>query len=186
MTAWIGIIGTLLGAFLGGSFALLSARFQQRAQTERDRNRLILSKMEELFSLLGEYRVVMATDFFRTIDLVKTMGPLIGEMEENQELFKPDFPINSKEEINILPPKEKMDILVGFYAPELFNQYDTIRNRLAAYGKASADVGHLMFFDNREEARKVAVIQLNQRAKEIDLACQRMQAETVLVARKYI
>lgn len=184
MTAWIGIIGTLLGAFLGGSFALLSARLQQRAQTERDRNRLILSKMEELVSSLGQYRLVNATNFYRTVNGIR--GPVIGEMEENQELFKPDFPMAKEEEVKFLPPKEKIDILVGFYAPELLNEYDTMWNRLIAYDKAVGDVNDLLFLENREEERKLAVIQLNQRAKEFDLACQRMQAETVLVARKYI
>lgn len=62
MTPWIGIIGTLLGAALGGWFALANSRIREKSETSRERRRLLLSKLEELFVLLEKYKFSLGTD----------------------------------------------------------------------------------------------------------------------------
>ncbi len=56
MNAWIGIIGTVIGTFLGGGLAWLNSKFQMRSQTEKDRKKLMLQKMEEIHELLSDYK----------------------------------------------------------------------------------------------------------------------------------
>ncbi len=182
MIAWIGVIGTLLGAILGGTFALISARIQQRYQTERDRNKLILSKLEELFTVLGQYRVAAASD------VVKSSRMIVGDiMKEQPELFKPNLPVELTIDKEVeMPPKEKIDILVGFYAIELADHYDKFMNCFVAYGNARASIIRLDLFQNTEEAKRNAVVQLMLNQQEFDKACQSMQAQIIHVARKYI
>ncbi len=100
VNAWIGIIGTVVGALLGGSAAWLSARFQLHRQEERERKRLFLSKLEELYEVVAQFK-----DSYKmsTMSLVKTLTA--GEAADMSDL--PALPI------------EKLQMLIGFYAPEL-------------------------------------------------------------------
>src|SRR5437667_9789405 len=98
MNAWIGIIGTVIGTFLGGGLTWLNSKFQMRSQTEKDRKRLMLQKMEEIHELLSDYKHSYK---MLTAEMLKRYAS-----EELDEF--PELPAI---------PSERLRMLVGFYAP---------------------------------------------------------------------
>jgi len=45
MNGWLGIIGVIIGALLGGGIAWFNSKFQLRHQAEMDRKKFLLSKL---------------------------------------------------------------------------------------------------------------------------------------------
>jgi hypothetical protein len=56
MNGWLGIIGVIIGALLGGGIAWFNSKFQLRHQAEMDRKKFLLSKLEEIHELLSDYK----------------------------------------------------------------------------------------------------------------------------------
>jgi hypothetical protein len=53
---FIGIFGVVIGCLLTGTFAIVNSYFQAVAVKEREKNKLILEKLEALFETLGTMR----------------------------------------------------------------------------------------------------------------------------------
>jgi iron-sulfur cluster repair protein YtfE (RIC family) len=96
---WIGVIGALAGAIVGGSIALINLRLQLREQRKRERNKLFLSKLEEIHKVLSKFRECYRGSIRER--LLTAHG--LEKIEEDASQV----------------PIEKLKMLVGFYAPEL-------------------------------------------------------------------
>jgi hypothetical protein len=103
MTAWIGIIGTVIGAIVGGGLTLLNAHLQTRRQVQQERRKLILSKLEELYEAISHFK----HENHEYLLLIMTMPA--GPNAEGVQQSKVGWNLSL----------ERIEMLVGFYAPEL-------------------------------------------------------------------
>jgi hypothetical protein len=169
MIAWIGVIGTLIGALVGGGLALLNARVQLHHHMVRERNKLILSKLEELYENITHLRKSRAADIVQVNANFIDVNPAL-------DLAK-DIP-------KLVDAIEKIEMLVGFYAPELVDYLEKMNMREAAYG--SAFIKCMKFTRKDAEPKMEFVALLNTAWKELDQAYSKMQAQIIKESRKYI
>jgi hypothetical protein len=109
MNAWVGIISTIVGAFLACGAAWLNSRSQLRHQAERDRKKLILEKLEEIHELLSTYK--------QSYNMLT--AACMRAHESGQVEFAEFEPI----------PSERLKMLVGFYAPGLERSLKNIEDQ---------------------------------------------------------
>jgi gas vesicle protein len=168
MSAWIGIIGTVIGAIVGGGLALLNAHLQTRRQVQQERRKLILSKLEELHEAISYYR----REHQENLLLVLTMpeGP---NSETSQE---------SKERRNL--SMERIQMLVGFYAPELSKYLEKIMRETVSHMKTV--VAYTAAKRLGEARDKDTTDSLWSTREELDGALTLMQMELENVAKKYM
>ena len=120
MNAWIGIIGIVIGTFLGGGVSWFNSRFQLRHQAETERKKFILQKMETIHELLSNYK-----HSYRMLTAEMLKGYASEEFEELPEL--PEI------------PSEKLKMLVGFYASELNDSFQDVEKEGETYGTLIGD-----------------------------------------------
>jgi hypothetical protein len=165
MTAWIGIIGTIVGALLAGGAAWLNSRSQLRRQEERDRKKLFLGKLEELYEIVSEFK----HSYTRT-----TMAQLTS-LAERRALDQSDVPP---------VPLEKLHMLIGFYAPELEPQ-------LAQLMKCREEFGAVLVrrvgLERQNDARiKSFLGELQVKSINLNQACEETQKRIVALSKRYI
>lgn len=162
MSEWVGIIS----AMIGGILALLGVSLQSRRQAHHDKRKLLLAKLEELYSALSLLR-----KSYKAADL-EAVSHITGS-----EL--------ASEVKNALPvPIEKLQMLVGIYAPELTAHLERVEKARDAYGYLYGQ--YILVPDKRGEAGKTAISALFSQQSEIQQACVEMQAAVASLARKYI
>ena len=164
MNAWIGIIGIVIGTFLGGGVSWFNSRFQLRHQAETERKKFILQKMEKIHEFLSNYKHSYR---MLTAEMLKRYAS-----EEFEEL--PELP-----EI----PSEKLKMLVGFYAPELNDSFQDVEKEGETYGTLIGD--HLIRSSSKAEQKKSVAFLLHQPGK-IGEACEAMQHDVIQLAKSYI
>lgn len=162
MNAWIGIIS----AIVGGVLALLGASLQSRRQIQHDRRKLLLAKLEELYSDLSLLRKA-----YKAADL-EAVSHITGD----------ELPSEVKDALPV--PIEKLQMLVGIYAPELSTHLERVGKSRHAYGNLYGK--YIMLTDKRGEAGKAAISAVFYQQSEIQQACAEMQAAVASLARKYI
>lgn len=163
MSLWILIAGTLVGTLLGGVLGLLNTRFQFRTQVNRERQRLTLGKLEELHQVLSQFKQAYAD-----------LSLLAGSNAAIDALIKQYSSI----------PREKLHMLVGFYAPELLPQVERIKRLSHEYDNALAKF--YQWKDKEEETKKEILLAATNAKQKLDEACSEMQVEVIKLARKYI
>jgi len=165
MNAWIGIIGTVIGTFIGGGAAWLNSRFQLRHQTERDRKTFMLQKLEEIHQLLSQYKhsyKMLTTEFLRTF-------------ASGQQEFGEVEPI----------PSERLKMLIGFYAPDLATHLNNIEEEGESYGDLLGKYALSAGKNDKNDQKKSLGFLLFQSGK-ISEACEVMQQEVIQLAKSYI
>jgi hypothetical protein len=168
MTAWIGIIGTVIGALVGGGLALLNAHLQTRRQVDQDRRKLILSKLEELHEAISHFR----HESRETLLLVMAM-PTGSNAEGVQQ---------SKERRNL--SLERIEMLAGFYAPELSEQLLNTLQKTVSYMDAVVTYGMAKRLGEAHD--KNTFDELLSKREKFDSALTLMQMELVKVSKKYM
>ena len=99
LIASIGLVGVVVGAVLAGAAAWFNSRFQHRYEEQRDRRRLFLEKIQDLYEVVSHYK----TAYVRlTAEQIKTITA-------RQPMTVPD----------VIVPTEKLHMLVSLYAPTL-------------------------------------------------------------------
>src|SRR5258708_227974 len=106
MNLWIGVVGTIMGAIIGSGLSLLTVRFQLRHQLDRDRQKLVLSKLEDLYQVLANFRNAYHAK-------VLTIFESFGRAHEIR--FEHDYPALAISEI----PVERIQRLVLMFVPQL-------------------------------------------------------------------
>jgi uncharacterized protein (DUF697 family) len=158
---WIGVIGALVGAIIGGTIAFLNSFLQLREQRKRERNKLILSKLEETHEVLSKLREAYKWVIHERIS--KLYGKNI-----DQELQK--------------VPIERLKMLVGFYAPSLTDQLNMLEISQKVFGDALVESVVATTSLNSKEA----LSNLFERESGINKICVDMQTEIVLISKNYL
>lgn len=162
MNVWVGVIS----AVIGGLLTMLGASLQSRRQIHHDRRKLLLAKVEELYSALA-----LLKKSYKAAD-VEAVSHITGS--ELSSEVKGALPV----------PIEKLEMLVGIYAPELSTYLERVEKSRNAYGYLYGE--YIKVADKRDEASKAAISALFYQQSEIQLACAEMQAAVAALARKYI
>lgn len=168
MSAWIGIIGTVIGAIVGGGLTLLNAHLQTRRQVQQERRKLILLKLEELHEAISLFR----REHKELLLLVLTMPE--GPNTENSQQS------NERRNLSV----ERIAMLVGFYAPELSKYLEKIMKETIRHMET---VVTYTAAKRLGEARDESIIDsLLSTREELDGALTLMQMELENVAKKYM
>lgn len=169
MTAWIGIIGTVIGAIIGGGLTLLNAHLQTRRQVQQDRRKLILSKLEELHEAISEQQQGNRQLFIQFMQLKANHN----DSEVKQQVRERRF-LSS----------EKIQMLVGFYAPELSQHLKVFLEENLSF--MDSLVEYSMTDKEDENQKKVSFDLIVSKHEKLASALTVMQMELVLVSKKYI
>jgi hypothetical protein len=155
--------GTLAGTLLGGVLGLVNTRMQLKTQLVGERRKLIVGKLEELHQVLSQFKQA-----FWDLSL------MAGSHAAMEELIKQYSSI----------PADKLDMLVGFYAPELSASLKKIKQLSGEYVQALAQ---LVGWENKDEETRQGILSATASLKKkLDEACLEMQAGVITLARKYI
>jgi len=153
-----------VGAFLAGGAAWFNSRFQMRIQAKHERRKLILQKMEEVHELLSQYKQsykMLTAEFLR---IYASGEQELGELE----------PI----------PLERLKMLVGFYAPVLGPQLQTLEEHSESYGDRVAE--HIQLggkSDTSAQKKRLGFLLLH--SETIGKSCEAMQQEVIQLSKSY-
>jgi hypothetical protein len=164
------ILGVIIGALLAGFFLIVNSYLQTTAVDERERKKLILGKLEELFDIIELVRVE----------------------HKNSLLTFHRYLIQTEEVPIAMPPEEKSQAvkilaLVNFYAPELNPKLSQLVEDLSAFPGFQTEVG-LFLQSGSNNKEEIARITDNGKAymRKINESCLEMQREISVIAKKYI
>lgn len=162
MSLWLLIIATLGGTLLGGVIGLINTRMQSGIMIKREREKLILGKLEELHEVLSQFR-----SGYGDLSLLASSDAAV------EALIKGHAAI----------PREKLRMLVGFYAPQLWTKIQHVEELSGEYDKALARL-----LEWKREGAKAEDIppEVSDLKQKLDRASAEMQAEVIALSRKYI
>ena len=163
MSLWLLIIATLGGTLLGGVIGLINTRMQSGIMIRRERQKLILGKLEELHEVLSQFRMG-----YGDLSLLASSNAAI------EALIKRHAAI----------PREKLRMLVGFYAPELRAKLNNVEELSGEYDNALIRL--LEWKQTGEETTKGLLADVPVLKQKLDRACAEIQAEVISMSRKYI
>jgi hypothetical protein len=165
MSPWITVFSTVVGVLLGGGLAWFNSRFQLRYQENRDRKKLILSKLEELYEVISQFRLAyraLSKDHMTNLPAGEPMG-----------------------EIDVPPlPTERLQMLVGIYAPELGTHLELVLKSRENYGFVF--MRRVGLERQSETAIKQFISDALAEEQHVIRACEAMQKEIVALSKKYI
>jgi len=181
MKEYIPILTALIGALAGW----LISRYQLRRQESREKKKLILQKLEELYEALSGFVEGLATIIHRTAR---------ANLEALASKFIPKHLLPSKPAIEgKIVSEDRIRVLVGFYAPELSDDWNKIE-------AASGDFCEMMFRstaqgllatgeDDRDGEQSVegglpVFAQLDQ-LENVYRMCEEMKKRVVEISEKY-
>jgi len=161
-TGWIGIIAALVGAMVGGGIAALVSYLQTRAQRARETKKLLLSKHEEIHEVVSQVRYAYKNSLRKTFAAVA----------------------NATREMSGAVPIERLQMLVGFYAPELSSYLEKLEAAQTSYGEAIAKT--LRIETDAESIQKQKLGVLVAAEQKISAACTEMQSEVIRLSKNYL
>jgi hypothetical protein len=167
MNVWIGVVAALVGAIVGGSIAIINTRFQLREQRLREKNKLFLSKMEEIHEALSQFK-----DAYKAAFGERLLTAYDANTPEKNEKNLPKVPI------------EKIQMLVGFYAPELKTHLSNLEEAKKSYGKMlieSLGLERRVDLDKRESLSAMLAVE-----GKINAVCTDMQIEVIKLSKEYL
>jgi hypothetical protein len=163
MNTWIAVIGTLLGATIGGGIAFLNSYFQLQTQLKRDRQRVLLSRLEEIYELLWRIRKAY------TLSSLEMVGKLSGTE------------LADKLEADTVVPIERLELLIGFYAPTLFDLLQKLEEHRNTFGEL---VLKSILWDKRDANVRTQIMQsLGPELQNLGNLCVQMQKEVLLLSK---
>jgi hypothetical protein len=166
MAIWVGVIAALGGALVGGGLALLNARLQFKQQVHRDRQKLLLSKLEELYDLIGRVRRSYEASALERVNAYLSIETPAEVMDA------------------IPTPIERVQLLVSFYAPALTDDLSEFDKLRITYGKVIGNAILQSKSDTKSQQKALATLQVE--SQKIDNACRALQARVVALSRDYL
>lgn len=163
MSIWLLIVATLGGALLGGVMGLLNTRMQAKTMFSREREKLILGKLEELHEALSLFArgyadlAVLASSDAAAVDLLKQHWSI---------------------------PEERVAMLVGFYAPALRPRLETVERLSREFDRALARL--IRSKGEGDEERGAAMAAAEDAGRQLERACKEMQAGLISLSREYV
>lgn len=160
---WLLIVATLGGALLGGAMGLLNTRMLTKSMFSRERERLILAKLEELHEALSQFALGYAD-----------LALLASSDAEAVDLLKQHWSI----------PEARVAMLVGFYAPALRPKLENVERLSDEFDRA---LGRLVGSKGGDDEERVAAMAAAEDAgRRLERACKEMQAELISLSRGYV
>jgi hypothetical protein len=166
MAVWVGVIAALSGALLGGGLALLNARLQFNQQIQRERKKLVLTKLEELHEVLTKVRKSYEAS---TLDRIS-------------DYFNVETPADAKDAMKT--PIERVHLLVSFYAPNLNDSLSRLEELRMDYGKVLSNAILYSKSDTASKQKTLGALQVEW--KKIDTALGELQTQVVALSRNYL
>lgn len=163
----VGVIAALAGAIVGGSIAFLNSRLQLREQRKRERNKLILSKLEEIHQALSQFR-----DSYNAQSLDRILTTQNVETPQQVKEGTAKVPI------------ERLQMLIGFYAPELSDHLKMLEQSRKEYGDVLIKTVGLE--RKNEIAKRETLGALTTEWRKVEKTCVDMQAEVIRMSKKYL
>lgn len=178
-------IAALIGVLLGGLLTGLITWFQLRHQKNREQKKLVLTKLEELHKLLGDYAVscygFIGASVEYDIDRFDRMLKHLSPSHKPRERQRPDL-----EPVTL----ERIYLLIGVYAPELMTHLERLKNASEEFfqeHRALTQVKLQVVSDvEKLKDEKPHFNALIQHHITIDTSCWELQQEVVKVSRKHL
>jgi hypothetical protein len=165
MNPWIGVVGAVLGALMGGGIAWFNARFQFRAQEAKDRKKALLGKIEEIYELLSDLN-----HSFNLLTLEQ-----IKVLTERKPFQTPD---------KVTAPLAKIQMLINIYAPEVSIEFQKLLDYKTHYGDLL--VRRLGLEAKGKDEIVAFLSDLRVIDEGVSRTCESIQRQLCLLARKYI
>jgi hypothetical protein len=158
-------LGPLLGVIIGGVLAWINGRSHAVRREARERNQLILAKLEELHQLLTD-----VIEYYRCVTFAHVRDPNKMRRVTSPTIDHVRF--------------DRVDMLVGFYAPELSESL-----KLAA--KLAEEYAHpftkLLSDDELDETEGAALrSSVLKHSGELVDAYEKMQNEIITLSKNYL
>ena len=118
MAAWIRLIGAVVGGLIAAGATWLNSGLQFRYQQERERRKLLLTKMQELYEVTSEFKQSY------TISMSSHLLCLVERRSATAEDSTPPVPV------------ERLQMLVCLYAPKLESNLDLLLRRRQEFSDA--------------------------------------------------
>jgi gas vesicle protein len=163
---WITVVGTLTGAIIGAGIAILNARYQIKTQEKREKNKYIVSKLEDIFESISQFRKSYKEN---SLAWMKTLSSAQSEL-------------NLETKTNA--PLERLQMLIGFYAPELKPELTKLLECRENYGDVLVD--NFGVHKKDEQSRKKYLGALFHEERKISEQCDKIQEGLIFISKKYL
>lgn len=161
---WLPLIGVLLGGLLTGGFACLTLWLQRRHQKQQERNKLYREKLQELYEVVSAFK-----NSYR-----QTTGSAAISLAGRRPLTDVGPPV----------PVEKLQMLVGFYAPSLQPHLTKLLGSGEQYSEVL--VRRVGLERQPDAAIKSFVGDLHKKGQGINENAEEMQRAIVELSKEYI
>lgn len=165
MNSWIGIIGAIVGVLVGGGLSWLNSRFQLKQQEIKDRKKLLLGKLEELYEIVSQINQTYS-------ELTSEQLKIVSDRLE--------FNIPNSPKI----PTDRLNMLVDFYAIELKSTRLRLTKCCEEYGEVLVNRISLELRGNDEIKRFID--DLRREDTKLSQACTVMKMHIAKLTKKYI
>lgn len=181
MNGWIKDIMPVLTAIIAGVAGWFVARYQLGRQESREKNELILQKLEELYQDLSRFVENLAVSLHQST---------ATNLENLASSVIPKHLMPLKPTFNAEPVSEdRIKALIGFYAPELSEDWTKLE---AASGdfcemviRTSAGGVLEMLGDKKERAKTPNSRAVIEQLDKVYLMCEGMKKKVIEISKKY-
>ena len=167
----ITLLGIIIGGLLTGLFAVINSYYQAITVNEREKNKLILGKLEELFSAIDKFRIYYTTSFFTFHRyLIGTEAlPIVAPVDEDAS------------GIQILG-------LATFYAPSLETKVGELLNEIGKFTIFQNEVlTSIKSGKNTNQTENDRILTLGQNVvRNISNSCLMLQKEVAALSKEYL
>lgn len=165
MNEWLPVIGTLLGAIVGGTIAFLISARQLKHQSELDERKRQLSNFEGIHKVLSS--IASQTGALSTLGIMHLTHGVKMSASSSGEKF----------------PLDEAKMLVDFYAPSLRPDLNVIEAQWMILGRAIAE----MMLTEKKTDEKVAdlIVTLTTSSAEIAKASEAAKTKLTALVMRY-
>lgn len=181
MRTWIKDLIPLLTTVFGGVVGWLVARYQQSRLESREKNKIILQKLEELHEALTRFMDNLVVIWHESS---------ITEMDDAASRVIPRHLLPPRTTFKAEPGSEdRIKVLIGFYTPQLADQWQKIEEASGdfcemAIRTAAGDLLELLG-DKKEEAKPSNARAIIDQLDRIYVMCEEMKKKVVEISEIY-
>lgn len=171
----------MVTAIVAGVVGWLVARYQQSRQESRDKNKIILQKLEELHEGLSKFMDNLVVIWHESS---------ITEIDAVASKVIPIHLLPARTKFGAEPGSEdRIKVLIGFYTPQLADQWQKIEEASGdfcemAIRTAAGDLLE-MLGDKKEEAKPSNARAIMEQLDRIYLMCEEMKRKVVEISETY-
>lgn len=181
MKSWIKDVIPVLTAIVAGAAGWLVAYYQLGRQESRDKNRIILQKLEELYEALSKFMDNLVATWHEST---------ITKLDAVASKLIPKYLLPAKTKSKTEPASEdRIKALIGFYTPELADRWQKIEEASGDFCEmvirtAAGDLLE-MLGNKKEEAKPSNARAIIEQLDTIYLMCEEMKRKVVEISERY-